>query len=99
MNGAINRCMKRMYIAGALSVEPLNIEQDSDEATEMTAFAEDMTNTLADMIPLYVVGDVFAMEEASMAQSMRNEFESLLEEYLNKRAFPAQDKVDIVYGV
>lgn len=99
MNGAINRCMSRMYIAGALSLEPLNIEQDSDEATEMTAFAKDMTNTLADMMPLYVVGDVFAMEEPSVAQNMRNEFEALLEEYLKKRAFTAQDKVDIVYGV
>jgi hypothetical protein len=99
MNGAINRCMKRMYIAGALSLEPLNVEQDSDEATEMTEFAKDMTNTLADMIPLYVVGDVFAMEEPSVAENRRNEFEMLLEEYVNKRTFPAQDKVEIIYGV
>lgn len=99
MGGAISRCLKRLYTAGALNEQPTSILSSEDETQEITAFAPDITDTLADMIPLYVVGDVYAVEEPSVAQNKRNEFEALLEEYLNRRAFPAQDKVDIVYGV
>lgn len=99
MNGAINRCMNRMYIAGALSASPSNVMSTSLEMTSMTEFSSDMTDTLAGMIPLYVVGDVFAMEEPSVAQNMRNEFEQLLDEYVKYRAFPAQESIEIVYEV
>lgn len=98
MNGAINRCLKRLYVVGALEAEPLSVQSDSAESTEMTEFASSITETLTDMIPLYVVGDVFAMEEPSVSQNRRNEFETLLEEYLNKM-IPAQSEVEIVYGV
>lgn len=99
MNGSISRCLKRLYVVGALSEEPNGINPDSEETTEMTEFASGLTDTMADMIPLYVVGDVFAMEEPSVAENRRNEFEQVLEEYMNKRAYPAQDKVEIIYGV
>lgn len=99
MNGSITRCLKRLYIAGAVSEEPKSVTNYDEETTEMTEYASDITDTLAELIPLYVVGDVFAMEEPSVAENRRNEFEALLEEYLNKRAFPTQDKVEIIYGV
>ena len=99
MNGAINRCLKRLYVVDVLELEPLSVQSGSAESTEMTEFASDITETLSNMIPLYVVGDVFAMEEPSVAETKRNEFEALLEDYLNKRAFPAQDNVEIVYEV
>lgn len=99
MNGSINRCLRRLYVAGAVKESPTSISPTDEEATEITAFASDINDTLAEIIPLYVVGDVFAMEEPSVAENRRNEFEALLEEYLNKVAFSAQDKVDIIYGV
>lgn len=99
MNGSINRCLKRLYIVGALGKEPTSVTNSDEETTKMTEYASDITDTLAELIPLYVVGDVFAMEESSAAENRRNEFEALLEEYMNKRAFPAQDKVEIIYGV
>jgi hypothetical protein len=99
MNGSINRCLKRLYIVGAVGEEPKSVKNEDAESTKMTEFANDITDTLAELIPLYVVGDVFAMEEPSVAENRRNEFEMLLEEYVNKRTFPAQDKVEIIYGV
>jgi hypothetical protein len=99
MNGSITRCLKRLHIAGAVDKEPKSVPKEAEETTEMTEYASDITDTLAELIPLYVVGDVFAMEEPSVAENRRNEFEMLLEEYVNKRTFPAQDKVEIIYGV
>lgn len=99
MCGAINRCLKRLYTAGALNVPPTNISSSESESKEIEAFAQGITATLADMIPLYVVGDVFALDEPDVAQNKRNEFEALLEEYLNKKAFDEQPEIDVMYEV
>lgn len=98
MVGAINRCLSRFYIVGAIDVKPLPIDANTEEYAEITAFAEGVDDVLANMIPLYVVGDVFALDEPSVAQNKRSEFEGMLEEYMGKRAYTTQDKVDIIYG-
>lgn len=98
MVGAINRCLLRFYIVGAIEAKPLSVSAETGEITEITEFSEDVDDILANMIPLYVVGDVFALDEPSVAQNKRNEFEELLAEYIIKRAYPRQDQVDIVYG-
>ena len=98
MVGAINRCLLRFYIVGAIEAKPLSVSTETGEITEITEFSEDVDDILANMIPLYVVGDVFALDEPSVAQNKRNEFEELLAEYIIKRAYPLQDQVDIVYG-
>lgn len=98
MVGAINRCLSRFYVVGAIDTKPLQVSVETDESTEITALVEGIDNILANMIPLYVVGDVFALDEASLAQAKRNEFEESLAEYMLKRAYPCQDQVDIVYG-
>ena len=98
MVGAINRCLTRFYIVGAIETKPLQVTAETEEYTEITAFAESVDDILANMIPLYVVGDVFALDEPSVAQNKRNEFEELLAEYMLKRAYPDQEQVDIVYG-
>ena len=97
MNGAINRCLKRLYTAGALEREPSKILPSYPESDALESFASDISATLADMIPLYVVGDVFALDEPDVAQNKRNEFEALLEEYMNKRAFVEQTEIDVMY--
>lgn len=94
MNGAINRCFSRLYTVGAVDEEIPSVSADTVEYTEIP-----IHDSLAQLIPLYVVGDVFAMEEPSVAQNKRNEFEALLEDYLKKRAFPTNDTVEIIYGV
>ena len=98
MVGAINRCLSRFYVVGAIDTKPLQVSETTDESTEITAFAEGIDDILANMIPLYVVGDVFALDEESLAQEKRNEFEESLAEYMLKRAYLPQDQVDIIYG-
>ena len=78
MNGAINRCLSRMYMVGALSEPPIQVENGADETSDVTEYAKDITLPLANLIPLYIVGDVFALDEPSVAQNRRNEFEDSL---------------------
>lgn len=85
MNGAINRCLSRMYTVGALEQEPALVTNLANETDTIVAFAPDITKTLANLIPLYIVGDVFALDEPSVAQNMRNEFEQALNDYVIKR--------------
>ena len=94
MNSAINRCLGRMYTVGALEEEPAEIRGENitvggvvltENVQPISAYAEDITLTLANLIPLYIVGDVFALDEPSVAQNRRNEFEQALEDYVNKR--------------
>ena len=99
MTGSINRCLKRLYMAGALEREPFSIQTGTTESEEISGFAPDISDAIAEMIPLYVVGDIYALEEPSVAQNKRNEFEALLEEYMNKRSHVAQDEIDVIYGV
>lgn len=94
MNGAVNRCLSRLYVVGAIQEEHSPVDVGTDEGYEMS-----VPERLAQLIPLYVVGDVFALEEPSVAQNKRNEFESSLEDYMNKCAFQKQNAVEIVYGV
>jgi hypothetical protein len=95
MTGAINRCLSRMYVLGALQSKPAIITNTMDESAEI-----EIEDVLAQMVPLYVVGEVFALDEPSVAQNKRNEFEQALEEYIQKQAYAdvQNDKVEIVYG-
>lgn len=78
MNGAINRCLSRMYMVDALTEEPTMLTRDSDESDLVSEYAKDITPSLANLIPLYIVGDIFALDEPSVAQNKRNEFEDAL---------------------
>ena len=80
MNGAINRCLGRMYTLGVLEEEPKMLTESSLESDTISVYAEDITSTLTNLIPLYIVGDVFALDEPSLAQNKRNEFEQALEQ-------------------
>lgn len=93
MNGAINRCLSRLQVVGAIEgYTPVTVE--TDEITEL-----EVPDAVAQLIPLYVVGDVFAMEEPSVAQNKRNEFEALLDDYVKKCVFQQNETIEIVYGV
>lgn len=81
MNGAINRCLSRMYMVDALAEEPTMLTNDSDESDLISKYAEDVTPSLVNLIPLYIVGDIFALDEPSVAQNKRNEFEDALASY------------------
>ena len=87
MTGAINRCLGRMYTVGALGKEPTQTRINTNELNDISLLAEDITLTLANLIPLYIVGDVFALDEPSVAQNKRNEFEQALDEYVVKKAY------------
>ena len=78
MNGAINRCLGRMYMVGALSDEPEFLTEDAEESHSISVYAKNITAPLASLIPLYIVSDVFALDEPSFAQNKRNEFEQAL---------------------
>jgi hypothetical protein len=57
------------------------LTNDSDESDLISVYAEDVTPSLANLIPLYIVGDIFALDEPSVAQNKRNEFEDALASY------------------
>lgn len=95
MNGAINRALDRFFVTGAMN-SSTSIGSETMEDTEMSDIG--VNDVLARMIPLYVVGDVFATEEPSFAAEKRNEFESALEEYLYAQRFQ-QEQVEIVHEV
>lgn len=93
MNGAINRCLGRMYVLGALQVETTRIApkawtegevSKTENNEDISIYAKDINPTLAELIPLYIVSDVFALDEPSVAQNRRNEFEQALEDYVAK---------------
>jgi hypothetical protein len=99
MNGAINRCLGRMYTVGALDTQPTQVTNNANETDDIALFATDITLTLASLIPLYIVGDVFALDEPSVAQNRRNEFEQALDDYVIKgKPFSANTGgVELVY--
>lgn len=92
MNGAINRCLSRMYMVGAIGQEPARVLNTSSETSDLAEYAPDITVTLANLIPLYIVGDVFALDEPSVAQNKRNEFEDALASISDKSG-----QVELVY--
>lgn len=98
MVGSINRCMDRFYVKRAITVKPTTaVLSESNEATEMSEFG--VNDTLARLIPLYIVGDVFAIDEPSIAANNRNEFESALEEYVLRMEHENEHELEVIYGV
>lgn len=95
MVGAINRAFDRLYILGAID-SSVEINDTTPETFDLTEIG--INNVFARMLPLFIVGDVFAIEEPNFAASQRNQFETMVEEYMNAPQFQ-QDSVDIVYGV
>lgn len=95
MVGAINRAFDRLYILGAVNEEIEPITASTDESTDLNA-TRGVSNVLLRLIPLYVVGDVYAMDEPQVAANMRNQFEANVEEYL-KIPSKQQQSVNIVY--
>lgn len=94
MNASINRCFSRMSTAGAFSGKMFLTDDFTDE-TDVGVH-----DYLAVLIPLYIVGDVFAMEEPSVAQNKRNEFEEALQAYMdNEFAKSGSGAVEIAYEV
>ena len=101
MTGAINRAFDRLYIMGAIDQETF-ITTMTHETTDLSVTAGDrvgVPNILLRMIPLFVVGDVYATDEPNMATSCRNQFEANVEEYVKLRKNAPQDSVAVVYEV
>ncbi len=99
MNGAINRCMSRFYIAGAIENKPTPITAKTPNYDEISQYGEGIDNVLASMMPLYVVGDVLASDEPATAESKRNEFEQLLSEYVMKRMDGDNGEIEIMHSI
>lgn len=97
MNGAINRALDRFYAQGVLTEEAQGVDARTKETLDLKE-EYGISEALCRMIPLYVVGDVFAIEEPSLAAKCRNEFEATLEEYLNAPRFQ-QTQVETVFKV
>lgn len=94
MIGAINRALDRLYVKEAI-VEPIRAITAADKET-LDLQDLGVNDVLARLLPLYVVGDVFAMEEPSVAANNRNMFEAQLEEYLQSPRFQ-QTQVETIY--
>lgn len=95
MTGAINRAFDRLYILGAVEEEILPITVYTPETTDLIETRK-VSGILLRLIPLFVVGDVYAMDEPAVAANMRNQFEVSVEEYL-KIQQRQQQSVDVVY--
>ena len=98
MTGAINRAFDRLYILGAVDKEILPVSVYTSETADLSA-TRDVPNILLRLIPLFVVGDVYATDEPNMAASCRNQFEANVEEYVKMRKHTPQTSVDVVYEV
>lgn len=96
MIGAINRAFDRFYIKEAVE-EPIQaISVETPEETDMRTYG--LNDVLARMIPLFIVGDIFAMEEPGISANNRNLFEASLEEYLDAKR-TRQTQVESIYRV
>jgi hypothetical protein len=104
---SIERCIDRFYVKRAIPVRPLRLSYNPGPATKMTEFFDAdengskdyVTDDLLRLIPLYIVGDVFSLDEPDYAVSCRNEFESALEEYALRIEHEGAEQVQIIYGV
>lgn len=96
MNGAINRAMDRFYIREAISEPVPELKASTDETMDLNTIG--VNDVLARMLPSFIVGDVFAMDEPEVAAYHRNLFEAALEEYLGAQRFQ-QTEVERVYEV
>ncbi|MBQ7831804.1 MAG: hypothetical protein IJX30_00570 [Clostridia bacterium] len=96
MVGAIKRALDRFYVKGAIDSPIQTLNDSTAEAADLSDYG--VNDVLARMIPKYVVGELYAMEEPDVAANSRNEFESELEEYLNMQCFQ-QETVDVVHPI
>ena len=96
MNGAINRAFDRFYIKEAIDAPVAAVTVDTPETLDLQDVG--INDVLARMIPLFIVGDVFAMDEPEIAAQQRNLFETSLEEYLGPQRFQ-QTQVETIYEV
>ena len=98
MTGAINRAFDRLFILGAIDEKAIEypVTVSTPESTDLHE-TRGVSNVLLRMIPLFVVGDVYATDEPDMAANMRNQFEANVEEYLKMQS-RQQESVEVVYG-
>ena len=76
MVGAINRALDRFVTVGAID--------DGERITHKTSETNELgiDDALARIIPYYIVGEVFAIDEPNVSANCRSMFEQLLEEYV-----------------
>jgi hypothetical protein len=98
MTGAVNRAFDRLYILGAVDEEILPVSVYTEETADLNA-TRGVPNVLLRMIPLFVVGDVYATDDPNMAASCRNQFEANVEEYVKRFRYTSQDSVEVAYEV
>lgn len=98
MTGAVNRAFDRLYILGAVDEEILPVSVYTEETADLNA-TRGVPNVLLRMIPLFVVGDIYATDEPNMAASCRNQFEANVEEYVKRFRYTSQDSVEVAYEV
>lgn len=98
MTGAVNRAFDRLYILGAVDEEIMPVTVYTPESTDLHE-TKGVPNILLRMIPLFVVGDVYATDEPNMAANCRNQFEANVEEYVKMRKHAPQNSVEVVYEV
>lgn len=97
MPGAINRAFDRFFAQGVLKEEVQGVDVNTKETVDLKE-TYGISEALCRMIPLFVVGDVFAMDEPSVAAANRNLFEMSLEEYKNGQR-NQQTQVETIYRV
>lgn len=76
MVGAINRALDRFLIVGAIDHAPV-IDHQTLESEDIA-----IDSALARIIPYYIVGEIYALDEPNIAANCRNIFEQSLEEYV-----------------
>lgn len=96
MPGAINRAFDRLYVLEAIQQEPISITVKTPETYDLSETG--IPNILLRMLPFFIVGEIFASDEADIAANYRNQFEAGVEEYLKMQRLQ-QTEVEIVYGV
>ena len=90
MVGAINRALDRFVIVGAIEQAPV-IDHKTLETEDIG-----VDSALARIIPYYIVGELYALDEPNIAANCRNIFEQSLEEYVGAIR---QGSVEVEYRV
>ena len=96
MPNAINRAFDRLYVLEAIDEQVEEVTNDTPDSYNLQELG--VPSILLRMIPLFVVGDVYAIDEPSLAANCRNQFELSVEEYMRMQR-RQQTHVEIVYGV
>jgi hypothetical protein len=98
MTGAINRAFDRLYIKEAVDEPITAISSTTQEKTDLETYG--VNDVLARMVPMFIVGEIFAIEEPEVAANNRNMFESTLEEYVRRKHLQeTQGQVETIYRV